>query len=91
MIKSSFNKNRLGVRVKLYTVENCRYCDLARALLVRHGVHYEELDVSDNHFARAEMASASHQFGVPVLIVGDEVYVGFDRRAYEEALKVREA
>jgi len=59
--------------------------------LARHGVQYEELNVSDNHLARAEMASASHQFGVPVLAVNDEIYVGFDRVAYEEALKIREA
>lgn len=77
-------------KVKLYTVENCPHCNLARAFLARHGVQYEELNVSDNHFARAEMASASHQFGVPVLVVDDEVYVGFDRRAYEEMFKIRE-
>jgi len=77
-------------KIKLYTIENCSYCDMARSLLAKHRVNYEELNVSDNHFARAEMASVSHQFGVPVLAVGEEIYVGFDRVAYEEALKIRE-
>jgi glutaredoxin len=78
-------------RIKLYTIANCRYCHMARNLLAKYNINYEELDVSKDHLARLEMAEKSHQFGVPVLEVDDEIYVGFDRAAYEEALKISEA
>lgn len=64
---------------------------MARNLLRKHGIDYEELDVSKDHAARLEMAEKSHQLGVPVLEVDNEIYVGFDRVAYEEALNIREA
>jgi S1-C subfamily serine protease len=49
-------------------------------------VPFVDRDVSIDHAAGQEMVRRSGQMGVPVITVGDEVIVGFDRRRLEQAL-----
>ncbi len=71
--------------VKIYTIANCSYCKLARNFLQQHGIPYEESDVHNDPRAWREMEVKSHQLGVPVIEIDNEVYVGFDRKALREA------
>lgn len=47
------------------------------------GVRYNEIDVSRDPVAAAEMVRKSGQRGVPVITVEDQVVVGFDRPRLE--------
>jgi S1-C subfamily serine protease len=49
-------------------------------------VPFVDRDVSIDRVAGQEMVRRSGQMGVPVITVGDEVIVGFDRRRLEQAL-----
>lgn len=69
--------------VKIFTTPTCTYCKAAKAFFNENGVEYKELDVAVDMDARKEMIDKSGQMGVPVIMVGDEVIVGFD----EEKLK----
>lgn len=78
----------LMAKVKIYSTPTCVYCRMAKSFFKEHNVEFEDLDVQSDLQAREEMFSKSHQMGVPVIEVGDEIYVGFDRSALAKALNL---
>jgi len=64
--------------VTVYSTQNCPYCRLAKAFLDRNNVPYRSIDVGIDRKAAKEMVELSGQYGVPVIVSGDEVIVGFD-------------
>jgi len=72
--------------VKIYSTPTCPYCLRAKAYLKEKNVSFEDIDVSVNQEAADEMIKISGQMGVPVIVVGDEIMVGFDKNKLEEAL-----
>ena len=75
-------------KIILYSTPDCVYCKMARKFFNNRGIVYEEYDVATDQKAFEEMKTLSHQFGVPVVQIGDEVFVGFDRRAIEKTLGI---
>jgi len=65
-------------KVTVYSTKNCPYCRMAKAFLDKHGIPYEEIDVGEDSDAAKKMTDLSGQRGVPVIIVDNEVIVGFD-------------
>jgi len=65
-------------KVTVYSTKNCPYCRMAKAFLDKHGVPYDSIDVGENTDAAKKMIALSGQRGVPVIIVDDEVIIGFD-------------
>jgi alkyl hydroperoxide reductase subunit F len=57
---------------------------MAKAFLDKHGVPYENIDVGSDSRAAEKMIELSGQRGVPVIVVGDEVIVGFDSQRLNE-------
>lgn len=72
--------------MKIYTTTLCPYCKMAKNLLRKKGVAYEEFNVESDASAAKEMAAKSNQMGVPVLDINGKIIVGFDRQAIEKAL-----
>ena len=56
-----------------------------------HGVDFEEIDVAADSDAAQKMVKLSGQMGVPVIGVGDQVIVGWNKTALEEALGAKKA
>ena len=65
-------------KVVMYGNEMCPYCGAARTLLVRKGIDYEFIVVSNNDDARQEMARRSGNNTVPQIFINDESIGGFD-------------
>lgn len=65
-------------KVTVYSTKNCPYCRMAKAFLDKHGVPYDGIDVGEDPDAAKKMTELSGQRGVPVIIVDDEVIIGFD-------------
>jgi NADH-dependent peroxiredoxin subunit F len=65
-------------RVTVYSTQNCPYCRMAKAFLDKQGVPYENIDVGTDTVAAKKMIDLSGQRGVPVIMVDNEVIVGFD-------------
>ncbi len=59
---------------------------MAKGFLSQKGIPYIEKDVSTDAAAVDEMFEKSGQLGVPVIIVDDEVVVGFDKSYLESLL-----
>jgi glutaredoxin 3 len=64
--------------VKLYVTTYCRYCRRAERLLEAKGVSFEEVDVTEDEAARAELVARTRWRTVPVIFVGDHLVGGFD-------------
>lgn len=74
------------MNVAVYTTPTCPYCHQVKEFLSRQGVKFTEYDVSVDRAAADEMIRKSGQMGVPVITVGDQVVVGFDRARLEQLL-----
>jgi alkyl hydroperoxide reductase subunit F len=71
-------------KVTVYSTKNCPYCRMAKAFLDKHGVPYESIDVGENSDAAKKMIDLSGQRGVPVILVDDEIIIGFDSQKLNE-------
>ena len=67
------------VKVKIYTTPTCIYCKMAKQWFKENNISYEEKDVSSDAQSRQEMIDKSQQMGVPVIEVGGELIIGFDK------------
>ena len=65
--------------VTIYTTPTCGYCKMAKEFFTTNNVKYTEYNVGTNLEKRKEMIEKSGQMGVPVILVGDEMTVGFDK------------
>lgn len=72
--------------VIIYSTPTCSYCIQAKEYFNDNKIKYKEYDVSENEKARTEMVTKSGQMGVPVIIIGKKVIIGFDKTEIKEAL-----
>ena len=63
---------------------------MAKEYFKANDVSYEEFDVASNSEKRKEMMEKSGQLGVPVILVGDDVVVGFNRSRLARLLNIDE-
>lgn len=75
-------------KVTIYTTPTCGYCHLVKDYFKEAGIEYEEKDVSVDAEAREEMINKTNQMGVPVIEVGDDIVVGFNKPKLVELLGV---
>lgn len=75
--------------VKIFTTPTCAYCKMAKEFFKQNNISYEEKDVTIDVQSRDEMINKSGQMGVPVIFVGDDIVVGFDRPRLSELLGVK--
>ena len=73
-------------KVKVYSTPTCVYCVTLKEFFKEKGVEFEDVDVSLNEEAAREMIMKTGQMGVPVVEIGEEVIVGFDRDKIIQAL-----
>lgn len=66
-------------QVTIYSTPTCHFCSMAKDFFAEKGVEYTGYDVSTDAARREEMIQLTGQLGVPVIQIGDELMVGFDR------------
>lgn len=75
--------------VKIYSTPSCVYCRMAKEFFKKNNIAYEDFDVAEDDKARDEMVAKSHQLGVPVIDIGGEIFVGFDKGGIAKALGLK--
>lgn len=75
--------------VTIYSATWCGFCHAAKQYLDKLGVKYTDRDVETDPAAGLEAVDKSGQRGIPVLDIGGDVIVGFDRPRIDKALKSR--
>jgi len=62
---------------------------MAKEFFNENKIKYEEFDVGNDLERRREMVEKSDQMGVPVIQVGKEIIVGFNKALLLELLKIK--
>ena len=73
-------------KVVIYTTPTCHFCHMAKDYFQANGIKYEEYDVAASMEKRKEMMEKSGQLGVPVIIIDDQVVVGYDKSKLAQLL-----
>jgi glutaredoxin-like YruB-family protein len=74
--------------VSIYTTQTCGYCKMAKEFFQKNNVQYSEYDVGTDLAKREEMISKSGQMGVPVISVGEDIVIGFNKPKLMELLGI---
>jgi len=73
-------------KVVIYSTPTCPYCKRAKDYLSRKGIRYTDIDVAQDKEKAKEMTQKSGQMSVPVIIIDDEIEVGFNQALLDKLL-----
>ena len=77
-------------KVIIYSTPSCHFCHMPKDFFKEKGVEFEDFDVAQNLEKRKEMLEKSGQMGVPVIIIKDQLIVGFNKPKIVELLGIKE-
>lgn len=77
--------------VTIYTTPTCHFCQMSKEFFKENNVSYTEHNVASDMEKRQEMIDKSGQMGVPVIFIGEDMVVGFDRNKFVELLGLGES
>lgn len=75
--------------VKVYSRPTCSECNHVKEYLDSRGVSYEDIDVVDNKKAQDEMKKKYGIHITPIVVIGDQVMVGYNLPKLDRLLSDR--
>ena len=69
----------MAKNVTIYSTPTCHFCHMAKEFFAEKNITYTAYDVAADADKRAEMMKLTGQMGVPVIVIDNQVLVGFDR------------
>ena len=72
--------------VTIYSASWCAFCRMAKDYLNGKKIPFKEIDVDEDAEAARAIVAKTGQAGVPVLEIGKETILGFDRPKIDAAL-----
>jgi len=72
--------------VVIYSLPTCPNCKRAKEYLSQKGIPYIDYDVAKDKERTKEMMQKSGQLGVPVILVNDDVLIGFNQSKLDKLL-----
>ena len=88
--------NRVGIfkifmpdvnrEVTIYSTPSCHFCHMAKEFFKANNISYTEHDVAGDAEQRKIMIEKSGQMGVPVIQIGSDLIVGFNKPKIVELL-----
>lgn len=75
-------------KVIIYSTPTCVYCRMAKDWFDEKGIQYQEYDLSQDAVKRDEVVKKTGQMAVPVIEVGDEIVIGFDKGRLSKLLEI---
>lgn len=76
-----------AAKVKVYSTSWCVYCRMAKEYFKSKNVAFEEVDVEHDQNAARALVERTGQAGVPVIDIGEQTIMGFDRERIDTALR----
>jgi len=76
--------------VTIYSTPSCHFCHMAKDFFKEKNVEFVDFDVASDQEKRKEMIDKSGQMGVPVIVIGDKIVVGFNKPKIIELLGITE-
>jgi len=74
-------------KVIVYGAEWCPPCHTARAYLKSRKIAFEYINVDENHEKGREIAVKTGWTAIPIINIGQEYILGFDRAKIDAALQ----
>ena len=74
--------------VTIYSTQTCHFCHMAKEFFKEKNIAFTEHDVGTDLDKRKEMMDKSGQMGVPVIVIGEEMIVGFDKSQITKMLGI---
>ncbi|MBN1688741.1 MAG: glutaredoxin [Candidatus Omnitrophica bacterium] len=65
-------------KVVIYTTTYCPHCRRAKELLKRKEIHFQEIDLTEDHKKREELQEKTGWMTVPIIMAGEELIGGAD-------------
>lgn len=65
--------------VIIYSTPTCHFCHAAKEFFGEKNVSFTDHNVAEDMAKRQEMIEMTGQMGVPVIKIGDDVVIGFDK------------
>ena len=88
--KSRTAKKKKQPKVLIFTTPTCSWCKRAMNYFRAHQIKFKKIDVTKDPVAARDMQRMSGQMGVPVIKIGKDVIVGFDKPRIDKLLDIRE-
>jgi len=80
------NDDKATPKVTIYSASWCGFCRMAKDYLNSKKVAFKDIDVDEDADAARYIVGKTGQAGVPVLEIGNETILGFDRPKIDAAL-----
>ncbi len=77
-------------KITVYSTPTCHFCHMAKDFFTANGIVYEDFDVSRDLDKRKEMVEKSGQMGVPVILIDNNLIVGFNKPQIVDLLGIKE-
>jgi glutaredoxin 3 len=74
--------------VKIFVTPVCPYCYTLKEFLKECNIEFEEIDVSQDEKLKEELIKKTGKMEVPILEIGDQFVVGFDKEKICKLLKI---
>ncbi len=88
MLYLAHNQTNMDKTVTIYSTPTCHFCQMTKDFLKEKGIGYTDYNVASDLEKRQEMIQKSGQMGVPVIFVGSEMIIGFDKERLVSSLGV---
>ncbi len=72
--------------VKIYSTPTCHFCHMAKDFFKENNVAFTDYNVAEDPQKREELIEKSGQLGVPVIFIGDDMVIGFNKPKIVELL-----
>ena len=76
----------MEAKITVYSTPTCPWCKRAKDYFKSLGMSFKDIDVSKDQAKAEEMVKKSGQMGVPVITIGSNVVVGFDKAKIDRIL-----
>ena len=75
-------------KVSIYSTPTCHFCQMTKEFFAEHNIEYTNYDVSKDLQKRQEMFNLTSQMGVPVIVIDNDIVIGFDKEKISELLGI---
>ena len=65
--------------VTIYSTPSCHFCHMAKDFFKEKNVAYTDYNVAADPEKRKELIEKSGQMGVPVILIGGDMVIGFNK------------
>jgi glutaredoxin 3 len=76
--------------VTVYSTPSCHFCHMAKDFFTANNIAFTDFNVAEDNEKRQEMIKKSGQMGVPVILINNDIIVGFNKPKIAELLGIKE-